>query len=117
MIDVLQVIQVQDTQTDVDLLQETEVEAPSNIDTSDTTILSPSSTDLTDANGEVATTSQGQKKSIDGTEKLSNRKQKKSKFDMTGEMLDKLFGMQGKSDKMLMELEMKRAQLEQSRWR
>ena len=32
---------------------------------------------------------------------------------MTGELLDKLIDMQEKSDKMMMELEMKRAQLEE----
>ena len=32
---------------------------------------------------------------------------------MTGELLNKLIGMQEKSDKMLMELEMKRARLEE----
>ena len=112
-VDALEDIPVQDTQTDDDLLQETEMEAPSNLDTSDSTVLSPASTDVTDTSGEVATTSQGQKKSIDGTDKLPSRKWKKSKFDVTGEMLDKLIGMQEKSDKMLMELEMKRAQLEE----
>ena len=112
-VDALEDIPVQDTQTDDDLLQETEVEAPSNLDTSDITVLSPASTDVTDASGEVATTSQGQKKSIDGTDKLPSRKWKKSKFDVTGEMLDKLIGMQEMSDKMLMELEIKRAQLEE----
>ena len=47
------------------------------------------------------------------TEKPTNRKRKKSKLDVTGEMLDKLIGMQEKSDKMMMELEMKRAKLEE----
>ena len=86
-VDALEDTQVQDTQID-DLLQETEVEAPSNLDTSYTTILSPASTDVTDASGEVATTTQGQKKSIDGIDKLSSRKWKKLKFDMIGEMLN-----------------------------
>ena len=77
------------------------------MDTSDTSyVLSPASTDVTDAVGEVATTSQAWKKSIDGADKLSSRKWKKLKLDMTGEMLDKLIGMQEESDKMLMELEM-----------
>ena len=91
MVDALEDTQVQDTQID-DLLQETEVslEAPSNLDTSYTTILSPANTDVTDASGEVAITTQGQKKSIDGTDKLSSRKWKKLKFDMTGEMLDRI---------------------------
>ena len=101
--------QVEDTQTDDDdQLQQTEVEA--NLDTSD--IPSPASTDVTDASGEVATTSQGQKKGNE-TSKVSTRKRKKSKYDVTGELLDKLIGMQEKSDKMLMELEMKRARLEE----
>ena len=112
-VDALEDIPVQDTQTDNDLLQETEVEAPSNLDTSDSTVLSPASTDVTDASGEVVTTSQGQKKSIDGTDKLSSRKRKKSKFDVIGQILDKLIGMQEKSDKMFMKLEMKRVQLEE----
>ena len=119
-VDALEDIPVKDTQTDDDLLQETKMEAPSNLDTSDSTVLSPdstvvspASTDVTDASGEVATTSQGQKKSIDGTDKLPSRKWKKSKSDVTGEMLDKLIGIQEKSDKMLMELEMKRARLEE----
>ena len=89
-VDALEDIQVQDTQIDDDLLQEIELEAPSNLDTSYTTILSPASTDVTDASGEVATTTQGQKKSIYGTDKLSSRKQK-LKFDMTGEMLDTIW--------------------------
>ena len=112
-VDTLEDTQVQDTQTDNDQLQETEVGATSNLDTSDTTVPSPTSTDVTDASGEVATTSQGQKKGIDGTNKISSRKRKKSNFDMTGELLDKLIGMQEKSDKMMMELEMKRAWLEE----
>ena len=112
-VDTLEDTPVQDTQTDDDQLQETEVGATPNLDTSDTTVPSPASTDVTDASGEVATTSQLQKKGIDGTDKVSSRKRKKSKFDMTGELLDKLIGMQEKSDKMLMELEMKRARLEE----
>ena len=56
-VDALEDIQVQDTQTDDDLLQETEVKTPSNLDTSDSTVVSPASTDVTDASGEVATTS------------------------------------------------------------
>ena len=40
---------------------------------------------------------------------ILSRKQGNSKFDVTGELLDILIGMQEKSDKMLMELEMKRA--------
>ena len=85
---------------DDNLLQETEVEAPSNLDTLDTTVLSPASSDVTDGSGEVATTFQGQRKSIDGTNWLSSRKRKKSKFDMIEEMLDKLIGMQEKSEGM-----------------
>ena len=106
-------VQADDTQLDDDQLQETEVGATSNLDTSDTAVPSPASTDVTDASGEMATTSQGQKKGIDGTDKVSSRKWKRSKFDMMGELLDKLIGMQEKSDKMLMELEMKRARLEE----
>ena len=88
MVDALEDTQVQDTQIADALLQETEVEAPSNLDNSYSTILSPANTDVTDASGEVTITTQGQKKSIDGTNKLSSRKWKKLKFDMTGEMLD-----------------------------
>ena len=36
----------------------------------DTTVLSSASTDVTGASGKVATTTWGQKKSIDGTDKL-----------------------------------------------
>ena len=108
-VDTLEDSQVEDTQTDDDdQLQQTEVEA--NLDTSD--IPSPASTDVTDASGEVATTSHGQKKGNE-TSKVSTRKWKKSKYDVTGELLDKLIGMQEKSDKMLMELEMKRTRLEE----
>ena len=87
-VDTLEDTQVQDAQTDDDQLQETEVGAIPNLDTSDTNVPSPASTNVTDASGEVATTSQGQKKGIDGTDKISSRKWKKSKFDMTGELLD-----------------------------
>lgn len=83
------------------------------LDTSDTAVPSSTSTDVTDVSGEVATTSHGQKKSNDDTEKVPSRKGRKSKFDVTGELLDKLIGMQEKSDKMLMELELKRARLEE----
>ena len=108
-IDTLEDSQVQDTQTDDDQLLQTD-EANPNLDTSDAAVPSPASTDLTNTSGEVATTPQGQK---NGTEKVSSRKRRKSKFDVTGELLDKLIGMQEKSDKMLMELEMKRARLEE----
>ena len=80
-VDTLEDTQVQDTQTDDEQLQETDVGATSNLDTSDTSFPSPASTDVTDASGEVATTSQVQKKGIDGTNKMSNRKRKKSKLD------------------------------------
>ena len=66
----------QDTQTDDDQLQETDVGATSNLDTSDTSFPSPASTDVTDASGEVATTSQVQKKGTDGTDKISSRKRR-----------------------------------------
>ena len=90
-----------------------QVGVTSNLDTLDTAVPSPASTDVTYASGEMATTSQGQKKGTDGKDKVSSRKQKRSKLVMMGELLDKLKGMQEKSDKMLMELEMKRARLEQ----
>ena len=96
-VDSLQDSQVQDTET-VDQLQQTEVGATPNLDTSDTVVPSPASTDVTDDRGEVATTSQGQKKGTDGTEKVSGRKQK-LKFYVMGELLDKLIGIQEKSDK------------------
>ena len=97
---------------DDDLLHDTEEEATvASQDTSDVTVPSPvGSSDVTDTSSEVATTSQGQKKS---TDKVLSRKQKRhNKFDVTRELLDKLIGMQEKSDEMLMELEMKRARLE-----
>ena len=61
----------------------------------------------------MATIFQGEKKSIDGTDKISSGKWKRSKFDVTGELLDKLIGMQEKNGKMLMEVQMKRARLEE----
>ena len=105
-VDTLEDSQVQDTQVDDDELQQTEIATPTSLDTSDTTVPSPASTDVTDASGEVATTSQGQKKGFDGADKVPSRKRKKSRLDVTGELLDKLIGMQ-------MELEMKRARLEE----
>ena len=93
-----------DTQTNDDQLLQTD-EAIPNLDTSDTAVPSPASTNLTDTSGEVATTSQGQK---NGTEKTLSRKQRMSKYDVTGELLDKLIGMQEKHDKVLMELKMKK---------
>ena len=80
MVDALEDTQVQadDTQLDDDQLQETEVGATSNLNTSDTAAPCPASTDVTDASGKMATTSQGQKKDIDGTNKVSNRKRKKT---------------------------------------
>ena len=69
-----------------------------NLDTSDAAVPTPASIDVTDASGEVATTSQRQNKGIDGSEKVSSRKWKKSKLDVMGELLDKLIGMQEKSD-------------------
>ena len=114
-VDTLGDSQVQDTQVDDDdKLQQTDMIAtPTSLDTSDTTVPSPVSTDVTDASDEVATTSQGQKKGIDRTDKVSSRKRKKSKVDVTEELLDKLIGMQEKSDKLMMELEMKRTRLEE----
>ena len=110
-VDTLEDSQVQDTQVDDDELQQTDMIAtPTSLDTSDATV---PTTDVTDASGEVATTSQGQKKGIDGADKVPSRKWKKSRLDVTGELLDKLIGMQEKSDKMMMELEMKRARLEE----
>ena len=38
----------------------------------------------------------------------NTRKRKKSKYDVAGELLDKLVSMQEKSDKMMVELEDKR---------
>lgn len=99
-VDTLEDSQMQDTQTAADdnQLQQTEVGVIPNLDssrdTSDTAVPSPASTDVTDASGEVASTSQGQKKGIDGTEKVSSKKRKRSKFDVTGDLLDKLIGMQ-----------------------
>ena len=61
--DALEVTQVRadDMQIDDDQLQETEVGATSNLDTSDAAVPSPASTDLTDTSGKIATTSRGQK--------------------------------------------------------
>ena len=111
-VDTLEDSQVQDTQVDDDELQQTDmITTPTSLDTSDISIPSPASADVTDASGEVATTSQGQKKEIDGADKVPSRKWKKSKLDVTGELLDKLIGMQRRENDM--ELEMKRAQLEE----
>ena len=93
-VDTLEDTQVQDTQMDDDQLQETEVRATSNLDTSDT------------ASDKMATISQGQKV-------LMVLSRYGSKFDVTGELLDKLIGMQEKIDKMMMEFEMKGARLEE----
>ncbi|XP_065904002.1 uncharacterized protein [Dysidea avara] len=113
-VDTLEDSQVQDTQDD----EQTQPEmgaTPTNLDSSDNTVPSPTSTDVTDASGDVATTSQEQTKGSDGTaiEKATSRKRKKGKVDKAGEMMDKFIGMQEKSDKMFMELEMKRARLEE----
>ena len=43
----------------------------------------------------------------------NTRKRKKSKNDVTGNLLDKLISMQEKSDKIMMELENKRAKMEE----
>ena len=104
-VDTLEDSQVQDTQVDDDELQQADMIAtPTSLDTSDTTVLIPGSTDVTDASGEVVTTFQGQKKGIDGADKVPSRKWKKSRLDVTGELLDKLICMQEKSDKMMMDL-------------
>ena len=113
-VDTLEDSQVQDTQDD----EQTQPEmgaTPTNLDSSDNTVPSPTSTDVTDASGDVATTSQEQTKGSDGTaiEKATSRKRKKGKVDKAGEMMDKFIGMQEKSDKMFMELEIKRARLEE----
>ena len=113
-VDTLEYSQVQDTQDD----EQTQPEmgaTPTNLDSSDNTVPSPTSTDVTDASGDVTTTSQEQTKGSDGTaiEKATSRKQKEGKVDKAGEMMDKFIGMQEKSDKMFMELEMKRARLEE----
>ena len=63
------------------------------------------SNDVTDTSSEVMTTSPVQNKSVD---KILSRNQKRyNEFDVTGELLHKLIGMQENSDKMLMEFEMK----------
>ena len=46
------------------------------------------------------------------SESKSSKKQRRSKFDVTGDLMDKLLGMQEKSEKMMMEMEEKRVQLE-----
>ena len=78
-VDALKDTQVQNTQTDDDVL--TEIGSTSNLNTSDTTVCNHHS---------------GTEESISGTDKLSRRKRQKLKFDMTGEIL---MGMQEKSDK------------------
>ena len=47
------------------------------------------------------------------TSKPTNKKCKRSKFDIAGELIDKLIGMQEKSEKMMLDLEEKRARLEE----
>ena len=47
------------------------------------------------------------------TPKTTSRKRKRSKFDVAGELMDKLIGMQEKSEKMMMDLEEKRTRLEE----
>jgi len=60
---------------------------------------------VTDTSSEVMTTSPGQNKRAD---KILSRNQKRyNEFDVTGELLHKLIGMQENRDKMLMEFEMK----------
>ena len=82
-VDTLGDSQVQDTQVDDDdELQQTDM--ITSLDTSDTTV----PTDVTDASGKMATPSQGQKKGIDGADKVSSRKRKNSKVDVMGELLD-----------------------------
>ena len=76
----------------------------------------PSGDDVTNTNAEMIATSQEQKTGDNGSkkvEKASCRKRKKTKGEMTGELLDKMINMQETSDKMFMELEMKRAKLEE----
>ena len=118
-VDALADSQVQNTQiedNDDDL-----TEAGSTSNTSDTTGNAPPSStgtatpsnDATDTSSEASTSSQGQKKGENGTEKVSSRKRKRTKGDLTGELLDKMINMQEKSDKMLMELELKRTRLEE----
>ena len=70
-VDTLEDSQVQDTQVDDDELQQTDMIAtPTSLDTS---VPSSASADVTDASGEVATTSQGQQKEIDGADKVPSR--------------------------------------------
>ena len=88
-VDTLEDSQVQDTQVDDDEMQQTGMIAtPTSLDASDISVPSPASADVTDASGEVAITSQGQQKEIDGADKVPSRKWKKSKLDVTGELLD-----------------------------
>ena len=41
------------------------------------------------------------------TSKLTSKKRKRSKFDIAGELIDKLIGMQEKSERMMLDLEEK----------
>jgi len=50
------------------------------------------------------------------SESKSSKKRKQSKFDVAGDLMDKLLGMQEKSEKMMMEMERKRVRLEESKW-
>ena len=108
--DTLDDSQVHDTQREV--VDDSLTEVGSTLYASDTIPLSPTSTDVTDTSGEGLTASQGRKKDAyeaEKGEKTSIRKRKKSKLDVMGELLDKMIE---KSDKMLMDLELKRARLE-----
>ena len=61
MFDVLEVTQMQVDDTQIDDENRGGIGATSNLDTSDTAVPSPASTDVTDTSGKMATSSQGQK--------------------------------------------------------
>jgi len=107
-VDTLNDSQVHDTQREV--VDDGLTEVGSTLYSSNTIPSSLTGTDVTDTSGEGPTASQGTKKDADEAEKGEKaciRKCKKSKLDVTDKLLDKMMGMQEKSDKMLMGLELK----------
>ena len=77
-------------------------------DTTDPITLVPSASSETSETPAGNSTTPPEKEAVNNT-----RKRKKSKYDVTGDLLDKFISMQEKSDKMMMELENKRAKMEE----
>ena len=69
------------------------------------------------ASSSVSTDSQSNQSNLlaqaTATSKLTSKKRKRSKFDVAGELIDKLIGMQEKSERMMLDLEEKRTRLEE----